>query len=149
MVYDTVVKQDQLNKITKLFRKKDISALSLKFPEATYVLASEYAEARTWTLNTLSRAAAIAKLQTMNVTAIRRRDYINGWRPEALYDPKKDTVVYSTMFSNMDDLREITGEYGVDINQEFIDDPLDVVERMAKLRADHTVVFDNVEYLVE
>ena len=54
------------------------------------------------------------------------------------------------MFASMDDLRDITSDYGVDINSEFIEgDPLDVVERMSKLRSDYTIVFDNTEYLVE
>jgi len=150
VVYDAVVSHGELNKICKLFRKKEISALSLKFPDSVYILASATVQARTWTLNSLSRAAAIAKLQTIKISEIRRRDFINGWRPEALYEPKKDTVVYSTMFASMDDLRDITSDYGVDINSEFIEgDPLDVVERMSKLRSDYTIVFDNTEYLVE
>lgn len=150
MVYDAIVSHSELNKICKLFRRKEVSALSLKFPGEVYILASSFVEARTWKLNSLSRSAAIAKLQSINVSSIRRRDFVGGWRPESLYEPKKDTVVYSAMFSNMDDLRDIVGDYGVDINNEFIDgDPLDLVERMSKLRSDYTIVFDNVEYVIE
>jgi len=150
MVYDALFEQHELNKVLKLFRKKEISALSLKLPNETYILASDHAEARTWTMTPLTRASAIAKLQTVDTTRIRRRDFINNWRPEALYEPKKDTVVFSTVFANMDDLKEIISDYGLDINSEFIPgDPLDAVERLTKLRKDHTIVFDNVEYLVE
>lgn len=149
VVFDAIVKLADLNKVCKLFRKKEVSALSLKFSDTAYVLASAHVEARTWSLNSISRAAAIAKLQNVTLASIRRRDFINDWRPEALYEPKKDTVVYSTMFANMDDLREITSDFGVDINTEFVDDPLDLVERMAKLRSDYTIVFDNVQHLVE
>jgi hypothetical protein len=149
LVYDAIVKHSELNKICKLFRKKEISALSIKFPDDVYLIASDHVEARTWKMDSVSRPAAIAKLQAIDVRSVRRRDFMHNWKPESLYEPKKDTVVYSSMFSNMDDLRNIIGDYGVDIDSEFVDNPLDLVERMTKLRGDYTIVFDNVEYLIE
>lgn len=149
LVYDIITTPKQSDAILKTFRRKKISTLSLKFPDEIYLIASDFAEGRDWKLNGLSRASAIANIQRINLTQLKRRDFTHDWKPEARYEPKKDTVIYSTTFANLDDLQNIIEEYGLDLNREFIDgDPLDVMERMTKLRGDFTIVFDETEYLV-
>lgn len=149
LVYDIITTPAQCATILKTFRRKDISALSLKFPDEVYLIASDLVEGRGWKLNALSRAAAIANIQRVNIHLLKRRDFINNWRPEARYEPKRDTVIYSTTFASLEDLENVIGDYGIDIKSEFIDgDPLDVMERLTKLRADNTIVFGDTEYLI-
>lgn len=150
LVYDIITTPRESQTILKTFRRKQISALSLKFQDEIYLIASEYVQGRNWKLNGLSRASAIANLHRLNIHALRRRDFINDWKPEPKYEPKKDTVIYSTTFNNMEDLERIIGEYGIDVRSEFIDDdPVDVIERLVKMRGDLTIQFGEFDYLVE
>lgn len=100
-----------------------------------------------WGSQAISRAAAIAKIHTIDKTRIKRRDFTQDWRPEATYEPKRDTVVYSTTFSDMDDLQDVLDEYGLDIRNEFVEgEVIEVMERITKGRLDQTITFENVEY---
>lgn len=150
LVYDIITTHAKSPTILRTFKRNNISALSLKFSQDVYLVASDYAEGRDWKLNGLSRAAAISNIQRVNVSDLKRRDFTHDWKPEPNYAPKRDTVVYSTMFANMNDLEEIIGEFGLDIKSDYIDgDPLDVMERMTKFRSDYTIEFGEYEYLVE
>lgn len=149
LVYDIITTPKQSPTLLKTFKRKGISSLSLKFSNEIYLIASDFAEGRDWKLNGLSRAAAIDNIQRVNITQLKRRDFTNEWKPEARYEPKKDTVIYSTTFANMDDLNNIIEDYGLDLRSEFIDgDPLDVMERLTKMRGDYTITFGETEYLV-
>lgn len=149
VVFDIICNIRQKDTILKKFRKEKISALSLKLSGEHYIMASDFAEGRTWKLEEISRTSALAKLYRINSTGIFRRDFIGSWRPEEKFEPKRDTVVYSTRFGSIAELQETLAGYGLDINSEFVDrDPLDVMEAMTKMRSDYTIVFDDIEQLV-
>lgn len=147
IIHEIDARLEQLDTITAFIRKKKVSALNLKLSNRAYLLVSEPIKGRTWTSSAIARAAAIAKLHKIDTTTIRRRDYTLDWRPEPLYDPKKDTVIFTTSFSNAEDLNETLAMFDIDLKKDYVlGDPMHVMERIVKGRTDYTIVFEGKSY---
>ncbi len=142
-IHELAIQDKDRDKVTRYFRVHNISSLSVKMTDGVYVLADQPAKGKGWGSQEIARAEAIVRIHQLNPKYIKRRDFTLDWRPEARYDPKRDTVVLSTTFSSMDDLRFTLAEFGQTIDSEYVaGDPLDVMERFAKLRVDLELVFD-------
>lgn len=141
-IHETYVLDSQRDKITKYMRSHKISTLNVKMKSGLWILSSEPAKGKDWGSEEISRVEGLAKIHALDVREIKRRDFTHEWKPESLYEPKKDTVILSTAFSSMADLEDTLEEYGLNINTEYVDgDPLEVMERMTKLRMDMTINF--------
>lgn len=136
-IHEVEIRDKDRDKVTRYFRTHDISSLSVKMTDGIFVLSSGPAVGKGWGTREIARAEAIVRIHQLNPKYIKRRDFTLDWRPEARYDPKRDTVVLATTFSSMDDLKFTLEEFGQTIDSEYVEgDPLDVMERFAKLRGD-------------
>lgn len=141
-IHELFVTDSQRDKITKYMRSHKISTLNVKLKRGLWVLSSEPALGKDWGSIEIARAEAIAKIHALDVKEIKRRDFTHEWKPESTYEPKKDTVILSTAFASMSDLEDTLEEFGLNINSEYVEgDPLEVMERMSKLRMDMTIKF--------
>lgn len=134
-----------IENINRFLRAKKIPSLRLKLVGWTLTITSEACTGKTWASNPELRTNVIAKIHRLPLEIIKRRDFTLGWMPEPLYEPKRDVIAYSTVFSNIDSMRTTLAEYGVDLNQEFIEDPLDLAERMTQLRSDFELILEEVD----
>lgn len=134
-----------IENVNRYLRYKKIPSLRLKLVGWTLTVTSQPCSGKTWTSNPELRSNVIAKIHRLPLEIIKRRDFTLSWMPEPLYEPKRDVIAFSTVFSSLDSMRHTLAEYGVDLSQEFIEDPLDLADRMTNLRADMDLVLENVD----
>lgn len=134
-----------IENVNRYLRAKKIPSLRLKLVGWTLTIAAQACTGKTWTSNPELRTNVLAKIHRLPIQLIKRRDFTLGWMPEPLYEPKRDVIAYSTVFSDINSMRQTLADFGVDINQEYIEDPLDLAERMTYLRSDMDLVLETVD----
>lgn len=140
MIYEITAPLEEKDNISRTLRRHKVSALSMKFVNGLYVLASEPVSGRKWESQEIIRLEAIIKVHSVDVLKIRRRDFTLDWRPEKTYEPQRDTVIVSRKFSDLEEARDVLEEFGQDLDSDLIaGDPLDLMERMLKSEGNLTL----------
>jgi len=134
-----------IENVNRYLRSKKIPSLRLKLVGWTLTITAEPCIGKTWVSNPELRTNVIAKIHRLPLELVKRRDFTLNWMPEPLYEPKRDVIAYSTVFSDISSMRQTLAEYGVDINQEFVEDPMDLAERMTHLRSDMDLILEAVD----
>lgn len=131
--------------VNRFLRAKKIPSLRLKLVGWTLTITAEPAKGKTWGSNPELRTNVLAKIHRLPLEIIKRRDFTLNWMPEPLYEPKRDVIAYSTTFSDVDSMKRTLADFGVDINEEYVADPLDLAERMTIFRTDMHLILDDVD----
>ncbi len=133
ILFEIIGSLSQQETIGKYIRRKNISALSIKFTNSIYVLADQEAVGKDWQSNPISRFDAIIKVHTVDRNMVKRRDFLQNWKPESTYEPKRDTVVLTRKFNTIREADLALKELGQDLNSDLvIGDPLDLMELMVR-----------------
>lgn len=133
LLHEIHADEKQLRSISLSMRRKGLSCLSIKFTNGVYILTSDEVGGRGWKSDPILRLEAIVKVNSVDVFRIKRRDFTHDWRPEATYEPTRDTVIISKRFETIKEARDRIALFGQDLNSELITgDPLDLMERMLK-----------------
>jgi len=131
ILYEVTTDHKQQENVTKYLRRRKISALSIKFTNSFYVVADQEAVGKEWQSNPISRFDAIIKVHSVDRLLIKRRDFLQDWKPESTYEPKRDTVVISRKFTNLREARQTLERFGQDLNSDLVNgDPFELMEVM-------------------
>lgn len=140
-VHEVFTQDDrEADAIKRFLRKRKISTLNIKLKGGLYIVASGEAQGKSWETKEITRIEALGFVYGLDRFSIRRRDFTLNWKPEPLYDPKRDTVIVSKRFSSLEVAKEYMLDFGQDLDSELIEgDPLDLMERMLKVGDDLTL----------
>lgn len=148
-LYHVFVPTNIHNNVKRFLTKKKISSLNIKLNSGlVYVVTSDLAVGINWGTDKVGREEAIIGLfNQVEFECIKRRDFTLDWKPEPLYEPKRDTVVFSRSYTSIDHLYEDLAASGQNINNDFIEgDVLDVVDNMIKVDDSQLIMVDGREH---
>lgn len=131
VLYEILGNHRNQENITKSIRRKNVSALSIKFTNSFYVVTDQQILGKDWQASPIGRFDAIIKVHSVDRLLIKRRDFLQGWKPEPTYEPRRDTVVISKRFSSIREAKEAMKEFGQDIDTDLVNgDPIELMEIM-------------------
>jgi hypothetical protein len=133
LLFEVVTDKKNADTIMKYLRSRKIPSLNVKFTDCVYIVCDKEAGGRNWQMEPIIKLEAIIRVNSFDLTKIMRRDFTSSWKPESLYEPKRDTVILSRRFDSLNDARRELNSFGQDVDKELINgDPLDLMERMLK-----------------
>lgn len=145
-LYQVFVPVNIHHNVKRYLTKKKISSLNIKLISGlVYVITSEFAIGANWATAVMKREDAVASLYNrIEINDIKRRDFTLNWKPEPLYEPKRDTVVFSRSYRNINELCQELESLGQNIRNDFIEgDVLEVVDHMSHVPDEGQIIMVN------